>query len=947
MALRRGVKQSRECVEQHWLSFFEDPELWWDNRSKNWGNYPDFKHSSTGVGLWIGSCPAWLQPKIKCLEDATNGGTRRAHYKKDDHSIGTNSHSPLTRATTTRQPLTYLAFPEKLLADLKSCNDLEGGRELEKSAASQGQDASVYVAAALVSMYARCGSLIDARRVFEARETRDTRTWNALLLGYVNNGMGVAALELFERMVSDGCAPDSRTFVAAAKACGISAAAELAEQQQQQGFKAAIKAKKSLETGVAIHGQARTKGFDTDIYVANTLVGMYAKCGDMAAARDVFDSIQQPSVVSWNALLLGCVENGEAELALQLYEEMVIGAEAPPPSAETYVAALKACVALGAEERCLKVGRSIYSLALASGCMSNLYVKSTMIDMYARCGSLEDAKKVFDSSPQHNAVTWNALLFGYVENGRAQGALELFARMKSSTKDGARCAPTSRTYLAAVMACAALAAQEEATEVEIGRFARLQSLERGRALHREAVKVVGADLDSSVLFSSALVDMYAKCGSMVDARRVFDSVAPAKRDVVLWTGLIRGYVNSGESERALELYSRMAGDQGSHAGISPSPQTYGALLKACGSVNALEAGEQIHAQIVGLLDKNPILVTCLIDFYGKTGRMAAARKVFDQWISVTKHDIAAWNAVIAGYSLQGDALAVFEMLERMEEEDGLEPNGVTFVSVLSACSHAGLVEEARKYFAAMSNKHGISPGREHYVCMVDLLGRANRFGEAVNVIESMPMKPDAIIWKTLLGACRKWKNVAVGEVAFESLVELDASSAAAYVLMANIYSSTGKLDERSKVLARRNVAKAWRKPGKSWWTDSSGRVHSFLVGNTTHEQIGEIRAKLEELVARMKENGYAADVESVLKDVSDGEKEDALCQHSEKLAVACALINSKPGSVVRIAKNLRVCQDCHKATAIISKLEEREIVCRDASRLHIFKGGQCSCGDYL
>ncbi|XP_024530684.1 pentatricopeptide repeat-containing protein At2g41080-like [Selaginella moellendorffii] len=363
---------------------------------------------------------------------------------------------------------------------------------------------------------------------------------------------------------------------------------------------------------------------------------------------------------------------------------------------------------------------------------------------------------------------------------------------------------------------------------------------------------------------------------------------------------------------------------------------------------AIKLGREIHqlAKHKGLLKNNPVLASSLVSFYGKCGDVDSAQEAFDECRA--RDHTGLWTSLIQAYTLQGRSIEALELFHSMTQEEGCKANDVTFLTVLNACSHGGLVEKGRQLLDEMPKQYGVEPRLEHYVCLIDMLGRANLLDEAVRVLRAMPFEPDAVVWRSLLGACRKWKNYTIGKLAFERLVEMDPKSGRPYVLMANIFGNLGMLSERDAVVERMRGERSIRKAGRSWWTDaSSGKVHSLTVGDRSHSQIDKIEAKLKQLLPRMKEEGYASDVINVLQDIPEEEREDHMCGHSEKLAVACALLNSHQKETIRTVKNLRVCDDCHAATAVISKVEKRRIIIRDASRVHVFQDGRCSCDNYF
>lgn len=275
----------------------------------------------------------------------------------------------------------------------------------------------------------------------------------------------------------------------------------------------------------------------------------------------------------------------------------------------------------------------------------------------------------------------------------------------------------------------------------------------------------------------------------------------------------------------------------------------------------------------------------------------------------------------------------------------IKPDHVAFLSVLSACSHGGLIVEGWECFNSMSRDFQVTPRPEHYACMVDLLGRAGRLNEARDFIERMPTRPDAGVWGALLGACRIHLNVELAEVAAKYLFELDADNPGRYVLLSNIYSSSGKRNDADRVRAlmkQRGV----RKIAGHTIIEIENKVYTFVAGDQSNPQTNLIYTELEKMINRIREVGYVPDLNFVLHDVEEEMKEKMLNVHSEKLAIVFGLLNTRPDSVIRIKKNLRVCGDCHTATKFISKVTEREIIVRDAHRFHHFKEGACSCGDY-
>lgn len=341
------------------------------------------------------------------------------------------------------------------------------------------------------------------------------------------------------------------------------------------------------------------------------------------------------------------------------------------------------------------------------------------------------------------------------------------------------------------------------------------------------------------------------------------------------------------------------------------------------------------------LEDNVYVATSMIDMYCKCGRLRTARNAFNR---MKEKNVKSWSALIAGYGMHGRAMEALQVFYEMNLA-GVKPNYITFVSVLAACSHAGLLDEGWYWFKAMEPRYCIQPGVEHYACMVDLLGRAGFLAKAYNLIEEMKVTPDFVVWGSLLAACRMHKNVELGEIAARNLFELDSTNCGYYVLLSNIYADAGRWEDVDKMrilMKNRGLSKP---PGFSL-LELKGRVHVFLVGDREHPQHEKIYAYLEELSVKLQIAGYVPNMTSDLHDVEEEEKGLTLRVHSEKLAVAFGVMNSVPGSTIQVIKNLRICGDCHTTIKLIANIVNREIVVRDAKRFHHFKDGLCSCGDY-
>jgi pentatricopeptide repeat protein len=441
--------------------------------------------------------------------------------------------------------------------------------------------------------------------------------------------------------------------------------------------------------------------------------------------------------------------------------------------------------------------------------------------------------------------------------------------------------------------------------------------------------------ERDVVSWNTVIAGYAQNGSIEDASQLFGRMP--EKDVISWNTMIAAYAQIGHGEEAMKLFCQMQ-----RVGVRPIQTTFTSLLSASASLASIEQGKQHHTYIFKIGFSSEVFVgNALIAMYAKCGHIDDARQVLDE---MPERDVVSWNSLITGFALHGRGKEALQLFEQMQLLD-IKPNNTTFIGILSACSHAGLVDEGWQYFYSMNRDNCITPTAGHYACMVDLLARAGCLKEAEEFIDEMPFKLDAVAWGSLLGACRVHVNTEVAKRAAEHLFELEPENAGTYVLLSNIYAAAGRWNDAAKIRILMKDRGVKKKPGCSW-IKVKNKVHTFVVGDRLHPQTDAIYATLERLAGKMQEEGYVPNTNVVLHSVDEGEKENVLRHHSEKLALAFGLNNTAPGTPIHIFKNLRVCDDCHMATKFISKIVHREIVMRDANRFHHFKDGLCSCGDY-
>ncbi|XVF25805.1 hypothetical protein REPUB_Repub13aG0245100 [Reevesia pubescens] len=461
----------------------------------------------------------------------------------------------------------------------------------------------------------------------------------------------------------------------------------------------------------------------------------------------------------------------------------------------------------------------------------------------------------------------------------------------------------------------------------------LMTFNIGKTVHCH-VLVCGYGLDSYV--QAALVSFYAKSGHLGIARKVFDKMF--ERTVVAWNSMISGYEQNGFGKQAIGLFYLMQ-----DLGVKPDSTTFVSLLSACAQLGAVGLGYWVHEYIVkNCFDVNVVLGTALINMYSRCGNVSKAREVFD---SMEEKNVVAWTAMISGYGMHGHGRQAIELFSKMSFH-GLRPNNVTFVAILSACAHAGLINEGRHIFASMRKEYGLVPSVEHHVCVVDMLGRAGNLNEAYQFIKDMiPKEPAPAVWTALLGACKMHKDFDLGVEVAEHLLRIEPENPGHYVMLSNIYALAGRMDRVEKV--RNIMIKNRLKKEVGYSTiDVDQKIYLFSMGDNSHPETNKIYLYLDELMSRCREAGYIPASESVMHEVEEEEREHALRYHSEKLAIAFGLLKTSPGAAIRIVKNLRMCEDCHTAIKYMSIVTNREINVRDRLRFHHFKDGSCSCQDY-
>ncbi|KAL7139324.1 hypothetical protein ABFS83_09G043100 [Erythranthe nasuta] len=774
-------------------------------------------------------------------------------------------------------------FPSVLKACASTFN-FTLGKQVHGVVLVTGFQSDVFVANTLVVMYAKCGRLIDARTLFEDIPEKNVVSWNALFSCYAQNDCFSEAMALFQEMIASGTRPDEFSLSTV-----LNIATGLGDIGQ----------------GQKVHGYLIKLGYDGDPFSLNALVDMYAKGGNFGNAITVFGNIQEPDIVSWNAIIAGCVYHDYNCKALELLEQMKKSGLCP--NMFTLSSALKACAALGLPE----LGKQFHAELIKMEVMRDPFVAVGLIDMYCKCRLMKDAMVVYRSMPpEKDLVAINAMICGHSHNREDEEALTLFVEMRK------RCMEFDQATLLAVLN--AIAASEDIVFC--------------KQVHSLVVKSGYRD-DSFVL--NSLVDSYGKCRHVLDAARVFEECPDT--DLPSYTSLMTTYAQCGYGEEALKLYSKLLDME-----LKPDSFICSSLLNACANLSAYEQGKQIHVHVLKLGFMSDVFAgNSLVNMYAKCGSVEDAGNAFDE---IPERTVVSWSAMIGGLAQHGHAKEALRLFDDMLS-DGVSPNHVTLVSVLCACNHTGLVDKAQRYFDTMKEQFGIERTHEHYACMIDVLGRSGNLDKAVDLVNNMPFEANGAIWGALLGAAKTHKNVELGQRAANMLYALEPEKSGTHVLLANIYASAGLWEDVAKVRRLMKESRVKKEPGMSWM-EVKDNIYTFTAGDRSNPRSKEIYAKLEELGYLAAKAGYVPMAEIDLHDVEKKEKELLLSYHSEKLAVAFALIVTPHGAPIRVKKNLRICLDCHTVFKYICKIVSREIIIRDISRFHHFRGGSCSCGDY-
>ncbi|PKA49747.1 Pentatricopeptide repeat-containing protein [Apostasia shenzhenica] len=636
-----------------------------------------------------------------------------------------------------------------------ACSKLKSvicGEQIHAQAIVSGFGSDPFVNAALVDMNSKFGHLDSAISVFRQCQVRDPVLFNSMVSGYVSFGANFEALLLFlEARRFIDFKPTEFTFGSLIKACS----------------------NLNREVGLQVHCLILKSGFNINSYVGTSLVDMYGRFGHINSFEKASEDILSYDITLYNAMIGAYSRNNLDEFALDCFIELIL--EGFTPNECTLSSALKSCA-------CLKLsglGRIIHGIVKKSELGQDLVVNTALIDMYMKCGKVEESCRIFDIMHERNTISYNSMIFGLGQNGYFDKALNLFIKMNCQYIN-----VDPATFVALINSC------------------------RGQewVIYGNAIK---HGFCADLMIRNALLCCLMRQGSSEEALDLFSKMK--ERDVVSWTAVISGFTQLDLHAIAIELFKAMCSTD-----IYPNSFTFSSILKACGNSGNLKQGKCIHGFCIKLGVTDEFSNSALLDMYAKCGVLEDSRMLFDE---LNSKEIVPWNTMITAYAQHGDGRRALELYDMMEEQN-IHPNHVTFVSLLSACSHSGMFEDGIRIFELMVSKHRIVPLIEHYACMVYLFGRAGFLHRAKVFIENMPVEADASIWTVFLVACKLHGDFELAQVARNKLEGLQCEDNSTMVLVSNMLSEVGKWDEAEK--ARKKIGE-WgmmKEPGVSWVQNS-------------------------------------------------------------------------------------------------------------------------------
>nr|GMD07533.1 pentatricopeptide repeat-containing protein At1g74600, chloroplastic [Ipomoea batatas] len=638
---------------------------------------------------------------------------------------------------------------------LKACaqvKEFEMGKMLHVWAIKCGCAKDDFVETALIDMYAKGGFMNEAVKEFIQKPIRNVVSWTAMINGFVQNDDYVSVFQLFDEMRKKAVDINSYNISSVLTACA--------------------KPVMTIEA-MQIHSLIFKAGFYQDSLVKTSLINTYSKIGAGDLSEMVFAETEDLKHIGlWSNMISACSLGWNPSMAIHLFQRMFHEGLKPDEFC---------CSSVLGIVNCLYLGRQIHSYTLKFGLICDVIVSNCLFTMYSNCYSLLEAYRIFKLIECKDNVSWASMISAFTEHGYIDKSIQLFIEMLSE-----KIMPDEMTLSAVLAACSTL-----------------QSLKIGKEIHGFSLR---CRIDESVIADSALVNMYTKCGDLVSARRLF-LIMPYK-DKFSCSSLIAGYTQNGYIGESFQVFHEMLMNF-----LHVDAFTISSILRSAAHLNRSGIGTQLHAQSIKWgLESDSSVGTSMVMMYSKCGSIDECCQAFKQ---IRNPDLVSWTAMIVSYAQHGkgvEALKVYELMRKCN----IKPDSVTFSGLLSACSHSGLVEEGYFFLNSMKEDYGIEPNYRHYACMVDVLGRSGRLKEAERFIYQMPIKPDALVWTTLLAACKVHGEIQLGKLAGEKIMELEQCEAGTYVSLSNIWADLGQWEEVLKTRGAMRGTGVEKKPGWSY-----------------------------------------------------------------------------------------------------------------------------------
>ncbi|KAF5799671.1 putative tetratricopeptide-like helical domain superfamily [Helianthus annuus] len=704
------------------------------------------------------------------------------------------------------QQLQHNIKRRELVLDLfKLCSNCSSVIQLHSLTIKTGFIKDSFIASKLTNCYAKHATLESARKVFDEMLQRTVYVWNSVLKSYYRQKLYIETLQLFHDMIPVQT-PDQATISIALNACS--------------GLP-------KLRYGRMIHGFVKKRyEMDSDLFVGSALIDMYSKGGIVDDALRVFEEYPKPDVVMWTHVITGCHQNGDSDLAFAFFSQMLTDARVSPDSV-TLVSVLSASAQLPN----VISGSCVHGFVIKNGFDNNLSVCNALLNVYSKSGCVNAAAMIFRTMEVKDVISWASMVSCYAHNGAAEHAINLFNEMMRKSAE-----PNSVSIISALHACESTC-----------------NLTQGKKIHEIAART-GFEQDAFV--STALIDMYMMCSSPGEAVNVFEKMP--KKDAVSWMAVLTGCVQNGMAYKSIKLFVNMLSNQ-----IAPDVDVMVKILAACSALGIFKQVLCLHGYVIKSgFEDNSFIRASLIEAYSKCGSLRNAIKAF----KLTENkDVVIYSSMIAGYGIHGQGKEALELFNHMVKISNIKPNNVTFLSILSACSHAGLIKEGIKIYNIMLNEYQLTPESNHYAIMVDLFGRTGELDHAINIINDMTIPAGPHIWGALLGACRIHHNTKLGEIAATNLFSSDSSDAGYFILLSNMHAVNKDWDNVEKLrttVKRNNLTKVH---GQSA-IEVNSAVHSFTANDRFHPKTETIHGLLRSLEVMTKEDGYVLDVCSPVND---------------------------------------------------------------------------------